>query len=106
MPFENGSVRTLRRPLILFAGLGAVVCSFSPIDANVIDLWVLEVPGTAALIRSSQSSDGTFFTLENDGSPVRLAKLHDSISVAGSVSKADSYISTRPDELPPMCGRS
>lgn len=75
IPFENGNVRTLRRPLILPPTTGAVVCNFSPIDANVIDLCVLEVPGTAALIRSSQSSDGTFFTLAKDGSPVRLAKL-------------------------------
>jgi hypothetical protein len=83
MSFENGNVRTLRLPLILLpTGLGAVVSNFSPIDANVIVLSALDLTGTATFIRSSQSSEETFLTLEIDGSPVRLARLRGHISTA------------------------
>ena len=75
MSFENGKVLTLRRPLMLFAPGPGPVCDFSPIVANAIVLCVLALFGAKALIISIQFSDGTFFTLAKDFSPVLLAKL-------------------------------
>ena len=77
---ENGIVRTLRRPLVEVPIPELVTGPFSTKEAKSIDLCVLERSGVSALQISSQSSVVTLLTLPNAGSPVRFARLRNTVS--------------------------